>query len=192
MDTKSLRRGSLLTLLWPVPQSTKDVQKLLGLASYYRRFVRNFASIARPLHRLTEKTATFEWTVECQEAFAELRHRLCTAPVLAFLDFTKPFILDTDASNTGIGGVLSQLDEQGQEHVIAFASHTLSKSEHQYCMTRRELLAVVVFTQQFQPYLLGREFILMTDHGSLSWLQSFKEPEGQLARVARKTAGISL
>ena len=63
---------------WPVPQSTKEMQKFLGLANYYRRFVRNFASDARPLHRLTEKTATFEWTVECQEAFAELCHRLCT------------------------------------------------------------------------------------------------------------------
>ena len=107
-------------------------------------------------------------------------------PVLAFPDFTKPFLLDTDASNTGIGGVLSQLDEQGQEHVIAFASRTLSKSKRRYCVSRCELLAVVVFTQQFRPYLLGREFILRTDHGSLSWLQSFKEPEGQLARWLEK------
>ena len=87
--------------------------------------------------------------MECQEAFAELRQRLCTAPVLAFPDFTKSFLLNTDASNTGIGGVLSQLDEQGQEHVITFASRTLSKSKCRYCVTRRELLAVVVFTQQF-------------------------------------------
>ena len=171
---------------WPVPQSVKDVQKFLGLASYYHRFVHNFASIAKPLHQLTEKTTTFEWMVECQTAFAELRHKLCTAPVLAFPDFTHPFILDTNASNTGIGGVLSQLDEQGQEHVIAFASRTLSKSERRYCVTRRELMAVVVFTQQFRPYLLGREFTLRTDHGSLSWLQSFKEPEGQLARWLEK------
>ena len=136
---------------WPVPRSTKDVQKFLGLAGYYRRFVRNFASIARPLYRLTEKTATFECTIECQEAFADLRRRLCTAPVLAFPDFTKPFTLGTDASNTGIGGVPAKLDEQGQEHVIAFASRTLSKAEHRYCVTRRELLAVVMFTQQFDP-----------------------------------------
>ena len=102
---------------WPVPQSAKDVQKFLGLASYYRRFVRNFATIAKPLQRLTEKTATFEWTHECQEAFAELRQKLCTAPVLAFPDFTKPFLLDADASNSGIGGVLSQLDEEGREYV---------------------------------------------------------------------------
>ena len=171
---------------WPIPQSAKDVQKFLGLASYYRRFVRDFATIAKPLHRLTEKTATFEWTHECQEAFAELRQKLCTAPVLVFPDFTKPFLLDTDASNTGIGGVLSQLDDEGKEHVIAFASRTLSKSERRYCVTRRELLAVVVFTEQFRPYLLGRRFTLRTDHGSLSWLQSFKEPEGQLARWLEK------
>ena len=106
--------------------------------------------------------------------------------VLVFPDFTKPFLLDTDASNTGIGGVLSQLDEEGKEHVIAFASRILSKSERRYCVTRRELLAVVVFTEQFRPYLLGREFTLRTDHGSLSWLQSFKEPEGQLARWLEK------
>ena len=124
--------------------------------------------------------------MDCQEVFAELRHKLCTAPVLAFPDFTKAFILNTDASNTGIGGVLSQLDDQGQEHVIVFASRTLSKAERQYCVTRRELLAVVMFTQQFQPYLLCHKFTLRTDHGSLSWLQSFKEPEGQLARWLEK------
>ena len=91
---------------WPVPQSVKDVQRFLGLSSYYRQFVLNFASIAKPPYELTEKTATFEWIVECQEAFAELHHKLCTAPVLTFPDFTKAFILDTDSSNTVIGGVL--------------------------------------------------------------------------------------
>ena len=171
---------------WPVPQSVKDVQKFWGLASYYRWFVRDFATIAKPLHRLTEKNSTFEWSVECQEAFVTLRRCLCTAPVLAFPRFDQPFLLDTDASNSGIGGVLSQLDDEGVEHVVAFASRTLSKSERRYCVTRRELLAVVVFTQHFRPYLLGREFTLRTDHGSLSWLQSFREPEGQLARWLEK------
>ena len=115
-----------------------------------------------------------------------LRQRLCSAPILAFPNFSKPFILDTDASNTGIGGVLSQLDETGSEHVITYASQTLSKAERRYCVTRRELLAVVTFTQQFHPYLLGRQFMLRTDHGSLTWLQLFKEPEGQLARWLEK------
>ena len=171
---------------WPTPQSAKEVQQFLGLAGYYRRFVQDFATIAKPLHHLTEKTARFEWTPECQEAFLKLRQRLCSAPILAFPNFSKPFILDTDASNTGIGGVLSQLDETGSEHVIAYASRTLSKAERRYCVTRRELLAVVTFTQQFRPYLLGKQFTLRTDHGSLTWLQSFKEPEGQLARWLEK------
>ena len=128
-----------------------------------------------------KKKARFEWTAECQEAFLTLHQLLCSAPILAFPNFSKPFILDTDASNTGIR-VLSQIDENGSEHVIAYASRTLSKAERRYCVTRRELLAVVTFTQQFRPYFLGRQFTLRTGHGSLTWLQSLKEPEGQLAR----------
>jgi len=155
------------------------------VAGYYQRFVCKIATIAKPLHRLTEKTARFEWTPECHEAFQILRKRLCSVPILVFPNFNKPFILDTDASNTGIGGVLSQLDEAGNECVIAYASRTLSKAERKYCVTRRELLAVVTFTQHFRPYLLGRQFMLRTDHGSLTWLQSFKEP-GQLARWLEK------
>ena len=142
--------------------------------------------MAKPLHRLTERNAHFKWTVECQRAFEDLRGRLTTTPVLAYPDYTKPFILDTDVSDFGIGAVLAQHDEDGQERVVAFASRTLSKAERRYCVTRRELLAVVVFTQHFRPYLLGRELVLRTDHGSLTWLQSFKEPEGQLARWLEK------
>ena len=81
---------------------------------------------------------------------------------------------------------MSQLDETGSEHVIAYASRTLSKAEWRYYVTRRELLAVVTFTQQFCPYLLGKQFTLRTDHGFLTWLQWFKEPEGQLARWLEK------
>ena len=100
---------------WPVPTSAKEVQKFLGLANYYRRFVKGFASIAKPLHKLTEKNSVFKWTEECQEAFKELQRRLTSTPVLAHPDFSKPFTLDTDASNTGIGAVLSQEGEDGVE-----------------------------------------------------------------------------
>jgi len=153
---------------WPSPTTTKKVQKFLGFASYYRRFIRDFAAVAKPLHSLTEHNTRFQWTAECQHAFEELRCRLTTAPVLAYPDYTKPFVLDTDASDVGIGAVLAQRDEDGHERVVAFASRTLSKAERRYCVTRRELLAVVVFTQHFRPYLLGREFVLHTDHGSLT------------------------
>ena len=89
---------------WPELQSTQEVQQFLGLASYYHRFVKNFADVARPLYRLLEKARPFHWTQACQEAFAELKRRLTSAPILAFPDFNKPFILDTDASDSGIGG----------------------------------------------------------------------------------------
>ena len=102
--------------------------------------------------------------------------------MLTYPDYTKSFTLDTDASDTGIGGVLSQRDADGEERVIAYASRALSKPERNYCVTRRELLGVVYFAQHFRPYLLGRRFTLRTDHGSLTWLRNFKEPEGQLAR----------
>ena len=126
--------------------------------------------------------APFLWTEECRSAFEKLRHLLTTTPVLAYPDFNQPFILDTDASGVGIGVILSQVDCEGRERVIAYGSRVLSKAERQYCVTRRELLAVVSFVKQFKPYLLGRKFSLRTDHGSLLWLRNFKELEGQLAR----------
>ena len=126
------------------------------------------------------------WTADCQSAFKQLKEKLTTAPILAYPDYSRLFILDTDASDVGIGAVLSQCDDEGRERVVAYASRTLSKAERRYCVTRRELLAVVAFTQHFRPYLLGREFLLRTDHGSLTWLQSFKNPKGQLARWLEK------
>ena len=167
---------------WPTPTTKREVQQFLGLANYYRRFIKHFASIAKPLHRLTEKTASFKWTTECQTAFETLKHTLTSAPILAHPDYSKEFILDTDASAVGIGAVLSQVQSDGNERPIAYASRTLSKPERCYCVTRRELLAVVTFIKHFRPYLLGKSFSLRTDHGSLTWLRNFKEPEGQLAR----------
>ena len=164
---------------WPTPSSSREVQQFLGFTSYYRRFIKDFALIAKPLHKLTERNCVFRWT---QSAFEVLRHHLIVSPVLAFPDFSKPFIVDTDASDTGIGAVLSQVDEDGGEQVIAYGSRLLTKEERRYCVTRRELLAVVTFTRQFRSYILGQRFLLRTDHGSLTWLRNFKEPEGQLAK----------
>ena len=168
---------------WPIPTNKKEVQQFLGLANYYRRFIKNFASIAKPLQRLTEKNLNFfEWTDTCQDAFNHLRKCLVTAPILAFPDFSKKFILDTDASDCGIGAVLAQVQDDGSESVIAYASRSLSRQEQRYCVTHRELLAVINFIHHFRHYLLGQPFTLRTDHGSLVWIQNFKEPEGQLAR----------
>ena len=167
---------------WPTPSTAKEVQRFLGFASYYRKFVRNFSQIACPLYRLTEKNQPFQWTSQCNQSFVSLVNHLSSPPILAFPCFDRPFILDTDASNDGIGAVLSQTDDQGHEHVITFGSRLLTKAERKYCVTRRELLAVVTFIKQFRPYLLGKHFTLRTDHGSLVWLTNFKDPQGQLAR----------
>ena len=166
---------------WKTPNSVQDVRQFLGLVGYYRKYIPHFAAIARPLHQLTERGREFQWTQECIHAFDELKLRLLSAPILSFPDFEKPFILDTDACQYGIGAVLSQ-NHDGEERVVAYGSRTLSKAERKYCVTRKELLAVVTFTKHFRPYLLGRRFTLRTDHSSLQWIYNMKEPEGQLAR----------
>ena len=171
---------------WPTPTSVQETQKFLGLANYYRRFVKDFASIAKPLHQLTEKKTPFKWTEQCEDAFAALKLYLTSAPILALPDWSQQFILDTDASDMGIGAVLSQQWADGTEHVICYASRILTKSERNYCVTRKELLAVVTYIQHFRQYLLNSQFIIRTDHGALAWLQQFKEPEGQLARWLEK------
>ena len=167
---------------WPTPCNFKEVQQFLGLASYYRRFIQKFAEIARPLHRLTERGRDFKWTTECADAFAKLKFCLHSSPILAYPDFTLPFILDTDDCQYGIGAVLSQLQRDVTERVIAFASRVMSKAERKYSVTRKELLAAVTYIHHFRPFLLGRHFVLRTDHGSLQWLHFIREPEGQLAR----------
>ena len=166
----------------PRPTTVTQTRSFLGLASYYRKYVQSFSKIAKPLFDLTKKDQTFVWTDNCEESFEELKKRLTSAPILAF---PKPdgsqFILDTDASAYAIGAVLSQVQE-GKERVIAYASRCLDKPERNYCVTRREMLAVVYFTKYFKHYLLGRKFLLRTDHGSLTWLSKFREPDGQVHR----------
>ena len=114
---------------WPIPCSKKEVQQFLGFAGYYRRFIRDFSTTARPLHKLAERSGSFNWTEECEQSFNQQRQSLTSAPVLAFPDFSQTFTLDTDASNTGIGAVLSQAHDDGSERVIAYVSRLLSKSE---------------------------------------------------------------
>ena len=171
---------------WPRPISVQETQQFFGLANYYRRFVKDFASIAKPLHQLTEKKTPFKWTEQCDNAFASLKLFLTSAPILALPDWSQQFILDTDASDTGIGAVLSQCQSDGTEHVICYASRILTKSERNYCVTQKELLAMVTYLQHFRQYILSAPFIIRTDHGALTWLQQFKEPEGQLARWLEK------
>lgn len=129
---------------WPVPQSLKELQAFLGLTNYYRRFVQGYADIARSLHNLTRKGVTYHWKAEQEVAFGALKKALTTTPILAYPLAEGRMILDTDAANFSIGAVLSQ--EQGQvERVISYSSRRLGPIQERYCVTRRELLAVVAF-----------------------------------------------
>ncbi|KAG7454924.1 hypothetical protein JOB18_033421, partial [Solea senegalensis] len=121
---------------WPTPADQTQLKSFLGLASYYRRFVRGFSSIAAPLFRLLQKECVFSWSPECQQAFDTLQRALTESPVLVPPDPALPFVLDTDASNVGLGAVLSQVGPDG-EKVVAYFSRILNKSERRYCVTRR-------------------------------------------------------
>ena len=168
---------------WLTPQTVTEVRSFLGLASYYRRFINGFATTASPLTALTEKGRFFDWSKDCSNAFSILKKKLVEAPILAYpsSDPADPCILDTDASNSGIGAVLSQV-QGGTERVIAYASKTLNHSQRRYCTTYRELLAVVVFVKHFRHYLIGQSFTVRTDHSSLRWLTNFKDAEGMVGR----------
>ena len=166
---------------FPVPTSVRGVREFLGLASYFRRFIPRFADVAKPLHQLLERSSPFRWTQECAAAFQRLKESLISAPVLRYPDFQKPFTLTTDASDVGLGAVLTQ-QEDGREHVVAYTSRTLTKVEKRYSVTERECLALVWATRRFRVYLQGRHFLLRTDHNPLVHLRQSKDPRGKLAR----------
>lgn len=167
---------------YPIPKTIKQVRGFLGLASYYRRFIKNFAAIARPLHDQTKTTKQIPWTNKTTEAFNKLKELLTTSPVLARPDFNKPFILVTDASKLGLGCILTQLDDNGHEHPIVFASRSLRSSEYNYAATKLECLAVIWSVKLFRPYLLGQPFTIITDHSALKGLLDTKNPTGIIAR----------
>ena len=162
---------------WPVPDCLKSVRQFLGFVGYYRRFIPRFADIAEPLVALTGKDVPFVWRPECTAAFLLLRDALVRSPILAFPTESGDYVLDTDASNFGLGGVLSQT-QNDQEGVIDYCSRALRPSQRKYCTTKREMLAAVSMCIQFRSYLRGARFIIRLD---LVWLHWFKDTEGMMA-----------
>lgn len=169
---------------WPIPRTATEVRSFLGLCSYYRKFIQNFAHQSVPLHALTEKHATFQWTSHCQDAFMYLKHALSNPPVVSFPDFTLPFSLYTDASSTAIGSVLAQKQGQ-QEKVIAYASHALTKAERKWSTYDRELWAIVWAVRHFRHYLYKQPFVIVTDHKPLLGLRKIPIDSDRTGRRAR-------
>ena len=174
---------------FPVPRNVREVRQFLGLSSYYRRFIPEFARIAKPLHELTRKSVQFIWDGKCQAAFATLTDKLTQAPVLAYPCFNKPFVLETDASAQGIGAVLSQPQEDGHLHPIAYASRALSPTESKYAITELETLAVVWAMSHFHSFLYGHSVTVYTDHSAVRAILNSPNPSGRHARWWTKVYG---
>ncbi len=199
---------------YPRPTNITQLRGFLGLAKYYRKFIKNFAKIAKPLNDLTKgfkskpleirdgikmkrkktekeknnKNEEFmnDWEEKQEEAFELLKEKLINSPVLIYPDFEKEFILYTDASNIALGAVLHQVGDDNKEHVIAYENKTLNKSEQNYSTTELECLAVVWAVEKFDYYLEGNKFKIITDHIALKWLFNKAIPKGRIGRwIAR-------
>ena len=169
---------------FPTPKSQQEVRSFLGLANYYRRFVKNFSATAAPLNNLLKNQAKFDWNQSADRAFQTIKAALTTAPILAYPDFSRQFILYTDASNQAIGYILGQKDEQGKETVIAYGGRALRGAELRYGITEKETLALVDGIRHFKVYLAHAKFLVYTDHSATKFLQNVKDPTGRLGRWA--------
>ncbi|XP_075785301.1 uncharacterized protein LOC142829504 [Pelodiscus sinensis] len=168
---------------YPTPTTKKKVRQFLGLAGYYRRFVPHFATRAAPLTALLKKDSPqrIRWSPECETAFQDLKAALCSAPVLFSPDFSRPFIVQTDASDCGLGAVLSQ-EIEGEEHPVLYISRKLFPRERRYAAIEKEALAIKWAIEALRYYLLGDSFILFTDHAPLQWLHQMWDTNSRIMR----------
>ena len=162
---------------WTVPRTVTDVRSFLGFTNYYRRFIKGYANVARPLNLLVSgdnancKRALIKWTEECQAAFDKLKELCTSTPILAYANYKKPFQLQTDASDLGLGAVLSQRDDKNHQRVIPFASRSLSNTERNYPAHKLEFLALKwAITDRFHEYLYGGQFDVYTDNNPLIYI----------------------
>ena len=164
------------------PLNKKEVKSFLGLANFYRTFIKNFAEISHPLNQLTSDNVDFRWTNDCEVAFKTLKQKLCSEPVLAFPQVGQKFMIEVDASDTAFGGVLMQKDEDGVSHPVAYYSDTVKKSQKGWAPTTKEAFALILALRHWYVYLAGNHFLLNSDHNPLVYLRNQKDPRGKFAR----------
>ncbi|CAN6552477.1 unnamed protein product [Malus baccata var. baccata] len=165
----------------PLPTTVREVRSFLGHASFYRRFMKDFSMISRPLCRLLQKDVTFDMNEECVVAFNKLKELLSTAPVIMPPDWSLPFELMRDASDYAVGAVLGQRVNK-VPHVIYYASRTLNDAQLNYSATEKELLAVVFALEKFRSYLIGTKVIVFSDHAALKYVLTKKDAKPRLIR----------
>ena len=165
----------------PEPSRVKELQSFLGSANYYRRFIRDYSIIIRPLTELLKKGTKWYWTIECQTAFDYIKDCLTREPILTLYRHGDQLVLSTDASGFGIGAILFQIQD-GTEKVIYYASCKLNRAQENYSATERECFGIIWAIKKFRHYLIGSEFLVQTDHHGLCWLMSIRDPSGRLCR----------
>ncbi len=174
-------------LQWQRPKSgangVKAVRGFLGMVGWYRKFIKNFAHIAKPLFNLTKKDVKWEWTDECERAFMKLRDAITTYPVLRAPDPNKDFILQTDASDDALGAVLMQKDDEGELHPVAYASKSLDKAQRNYSVTDREALAIVWALEHFNSFCEGHRYTAVTDHAALKYMLTAQHKTPRMHRM---------
>ena len=165
------------------PTTKKQVRAFLWITGYYRKFIPNYSTLAAPLTDLTKNRPTkVTWTSHCDSAFHALKTSLCTSPVLNSPNFSKPFILQTDASDRGVGAALSQYSKDNQLHPVAYFSRKLLPREERYSTVEKECLEVKLGIEAFHFYLMRRTFTVQTDHRALIWLDRLKDTNSRLTR----------
>jgi len=165
----------------PSPKYVKDIHSFLGHAGFYRRFIKDFSKIARPLTSLLSKDVPFIFNDKCLNAWEKVKMELISAPIISALDWSKPFEIMCDASDFAIGAVLGQCIDN-KPHVIYYSSRTLNDAHMNYTTTEKEFLAVVFVLEKFRPYLLGTKTTIFTDHSTLRYLILKKDVKAWLIR----------
>lgn len=165
----------------PTPKTLKDIRSFLGHAGFYRRFIKDFNAISRPICNLLSKDNSFEWTKACQEAFSKLKGMLTSAPIMQPPNWSLPFEIMCDASDYAIGAVLGQRKDK-KPCVIYYASRTLNSAQMNYSTTEKELLAIVFALDKFRSYLIGSKIVIFTDHAALKYLLTKKDAKPRLLR----------
>lgn len=178
---------------FPRPTTKKELQRFLGLVGYYRIFCRNFSTVVFPLTELLKTRVKFVWSVECQQAFDNVKTVLCSSPVLAAPRFDRTFLLQVDASQVGAGAVLMQGDDQGVMRPVSFFSRKFNGYQFNYSVIEKEALALVWALQHFEVYVGGcAPLVVYTDHNPLTFLRSLRCPNQRLMRWALFLQGYDL
>jgi hypothetical protein len=191
--TKMSREKVEAVLEWKSPFSLTEVQSFLGFANFYRRFIRNYSRIARPLTELTKRSAkNWKWTSEAELAFHELKTRFTSAPILALFNPQQPVIIETDASDFAFRAILSQQDEENRLHPVAFHSRKFTPAEINYEIHDKELLAIVNSFKHWRRYCEGavHQVQVFSDHQNLEYFTTIKVLNRRQARWAQELAGI--